>query len=166
MAKNNPKKSPEGQPGAEGKDKLGRPRRGPQNLGVKVPQKGDGGKGMRCPGWLGSIGKTAWRNAKKQMAKQGILDSADAPALELYAAAYEELRMHRRDVMKNGARLEGVSERGYPTERPNPAVSAANAAATRARALFACLGIGVNYRAALGGSDPDEVDEFNQLYNS
>ena len=135
---------------SNGRDRLGRRRHENQNRGACLPAPGDGGSNLRVPHYLGPHGKACWRQVRNAMKKSGLLDSADARALEMFAAAYEEFRVFRSDVMKNGATVITVSARGHEQARPNPALSGLRSARDTCIKLFACLGIGANHRASLG----------------
>ena len=147
-----------------GRDRLGRARRPEQNAGKKKPAKGDGGYGLRCPSYLGAIGKRAWKKVVEAMRDAGVLDSADWAAVELFAAAYESYRGFQKDVNENGATVWTVTERGHDVEKPNPAVKAMFQAMAMCRQHYACLGIGPDARAKLGvGDDGEQEDPFESL---
>tara|TARA_B100000945_G_scaffold282623_1_gene251157 strand:- start:1283 stop:1732 length:450 start_codon:yes stop_codon:yes gene_type:complete len=141
-------------------DSLGRSRHPNQGAGRNgLPSDGQGAEKLVCPDWLGSIGKEEWKRALDELSERGILSSKDAPALELYAAAFEEYRWARADVIKNGIRMVTKTERGHEVERKNPATSVMNSAWTRCRTLLHELGL--TPRSDVKGAD--DSDEFDQL---
>jgi len=141
-------------------DSLGRKRHPNQGAGRRgLTSDGDGADGIQCPDWLGRIGKEEWARAVKELKSLGILSLKDAPALELYAGAFEEYRWARADVVKNGIRLVTKTDRGHEVERKNPATSVMNSAWTRCRTLIHELGL--TPRSKIDGDD--DQDDFESL---
>ena len=141
-------------------DALGRRRHPNQNAGSKgLPIPGDGGEALACPAWLGKVGKDEWERAVEVLRSQGILSSKDAPALELYAGAFEEYRWARADVVKNGIRIITKTERGHEVERKNPACTVMNSAWARCRTLLHELGL--TPRSSMGAQGGE--DDFENL---
>ena len=141
-------------------DALGRRRHPNQSAGCKgLPVPGDGGADLVCPAWLGKGGKEGWGRAVRDLRAAGILSSKDAPALELYAGAFEEYRWARADVVKNGMTKMTKTERGHDVERKNPACTVMNSAWARCRTLLHELGL--TPRSSMGAGDGG--DDFEKL---
>ena len=124
------------------KDALGRARHPNQNAGSRgFPSEGDGGHALRVPTWLGHIGVEEWNRTVDEMRAKGILSNKDGAAVDLYAAAWEEYRIARDDVMRNGITIKTVTDRGHEVQRKNPATAVMNSAWGRAAKLVCELGL-------------------------
>ena len=150
------------------RDSRGRRRHPNQALGrAGFPAAGDGGAGLKCPSYLGADGRAAWTEARDHLREAGILDSGDAKALELFAAAYEEFRIYRKAAIEHGPTVEVPGSTGGPVRKANPAIAAVASAHRRCEAMLGALGIGAKARATLGISKgEEELDPFEALLRS
>ena len=134
------------------RDSLGRERHENQSYGAKKKPEagiGDGGSNLKCPSYLGGVGKNIWKTLKKRLADRDLLDAHDKEALEIFAAAYEEWRMARDDVMKNGFKITESGSNGFDVTKKNPSVDAMQDAWKRLKSMFGDLGIGPSARTKL-----------------
>ena len=148
--------------GTSGKDSLGRTRQPGQGAGSRgKPKKGDGGKNLTCPDWLGERGAAMWHWARDSMSAQGILSDKDGPAIDLFAGAWEEYLEARAFVMGTEKTPAGVvcesQEKGKIVYRKNPAAVVMANAWNRAKSLMHELGIGP--RSTIEAEDAEDAFE-------
>lgn len=99
--------------------------------------------------------KEAWRAIVDPLSRSGLLQEADAGAVEMAAMAMVEYREAQEIVRKHGlfvVRVFAVAKDGEPIEReePNPALKVRDKAASEYRSWCSRLGLSPADRTSLG----------------
>ena len=92
--------------------------------------------GTTPPANLGLIGRECWLDAVSKLRAMRIEDMADEKAVEAFSAAYEEYRLNRDYVVKNGYTYETLSDRGGFRVLKRPEVEIMQSAWMRMRSLL------------------------------
>lgn len=134
----------------------GNPGRRPLNDAEPKPAPGV----PECPDWLHPYGVEKWGVLGPDLARMGLLTTADGDTFAAYCSAWAEFRIATETLAKEGRTCFG----GSGGLKPHPAVAMQRSAWQTIRAYSALFGLSPSDRSRIKvppkGDEADELDGF------